>query len=117
MSFQNLNLIEPILQALKAEGYTTPTPIQAQAIPLVLDRKDILGCAQTETGKTAAFAIPIIQLLTQDKTVNPAKRFIRSLILTPTRELAIQIGESFEAYGKQTNLKYQVIFGGVNQHS
>ncbi len=117
MSFQNLNLIEPILQALKAEGYTTPTPIQAQAIPLVLDRKDILGCAQTGTGKTAAFAIPIIQLLTQDKTVNPAKRFIRSLILTPTRELAIQIGESFEAYGKQTNLKYQVIFGGVNQHS
>jgi len=117
MSFQNLNLIEPILQALKTEGYTTPTPIQAQAIPLVLNRKDILGCAQTGTGKTAAFAIPIIQLLTQDKTVNPAKRFIRSLILTPTRELAIQIGESFEAYGKQTNLKYQVIFGGVNQHS
>jgi len=117
MSFENLNLIEPILKALKTEGYTTPTPIQSQAIPLVLQRKDLLGCAQTGTGKTAAFAIPIIQLLTEDKTPLQGKRIIRSLILTPTRELAIQIGESFVNYGKNTNLKYKVIFGGVNQHS
>lgn len=117
MTFDNLNLIEPILKALKTEGYTTPTPIQAQAIPLVLNRKDILGCAQTGTGKTAAFAIPIIQLLTQDQNTAQGKRVIRSLILTPTRELAIQIGESFANYGKNTNLKYKVIFGGVNQHS
>jgi len=117
MSFENLNLIEPILKALKTEGYTTPTPIQAQAIPLLLNRRDVLGCAQTGTGKTAAFAIPIIQLLTQDRNLAPGKRVIRSLILTPTRELAIQIGESFESYGRHTNLKYKVIFGGVNQHS
>ncbi|CAM4319890.1 DEAD/DEAH box helicase [Cytophagaceae bacterium 50C-KIRBA] len=117
MSFENLKLIEPILKALESEGYTTPTPIQAKAIPLVLDRKDLLGCAQTGTGKTAAFAIPIIQLLTQDKHLPAGKRLIRSLILTPTRELAIQIGESFESYGRNTNLRYKVIFGGVSQHS
>jgi len=117
MSFENLNLIEPILGALKAEGYTTPTPIQAEAIPLILDRKDILGCAQTGTGKTAAFAVPIIQLLCQDKAGNQGKRNIRSLILTPTRELAIQIEESFASYGMNTSLRYQVIFGGVNQKS
>ena len=117
MSFEKLKLIEPILKALKSEGYTTPTPIQAQTIPLALERNDILGCAQTGTGKTAAFAIPIIQLLTQDKNIAPGKKLIRSLILTPTRELAIQIGESFENYGKHTNLKCKVIFGGVNQHS
>jgi ATP-dependent RNA helicase RhlE len=116
MSFENLNLMEPILRALKTEGYTKPTPIQEQAIPLVLKRKDILGCAQTGTGKTAAFAIPMIQLLTQDNKPSGGKRVIRSLILTPTRELAIQIGESFVSYGKHTNLKYKVIFGGVNQH-
>lgn len=115
MSFENLNLIEPILGALKTEGYTVPTPIQAEAIPLILNRKDILGCAQTGTGKTAAFAIPIIQLLCQDKNTAPGKRAIRSLILTPTRELAIQIEESFSNYGANTNLRYQVIFGGVNQ--
>lgn len=117
MSFENLNLIEPILKALKTEGYTIPTPIQKQAIPLVLARKDLLGCAQTGTGKTAAFAIPIIQLLTEDKTPAQGKRVIRSLILTPTRELAIQIGESFANYGRNTNLKYKVIFGGVSQFS
>ncbi|MHA8063829.1 DEAD/DEAH box helicase [Aquirufa aurantiipilula] len=116
MSFENLKLIEPILKALQSEGYTTPTPIQAKAIPLVLDRKDLLGCAQTGTGKTAAFAIPIIQLLTEDKHLPAGKRLIRSLILTPTRELAIQIGESFESYGRNTNLRYKVIFGGVSQH-
>ncbi len=117
MSFEQLNLIEPILRALKNEGYTTPTPIQAQAIPLLLNRKDVLGCAQTGTGKTAAFAIPIIQLLSQDNRPTSGKRVIRSLILTPTRELALQIGESFANYGKYTNLKYQVIFGGVGQQS
>ncbi len=117
MSFENLNLIEPILKALKTEGYTIPTPIQAEAIPLVLRRKDVLGCAQTGTGKTAAFAIPIIQLLCEQQLPVHGRRPIRSLILTPTRELAIQIGESFANYGKNTSLRYQVIFGGVNQHS
>jgi len=117
MSFENLNLIEPILKALKTEGYTQPTPIQAQAIPLILQKKDLLGCAQTGTGKTAAFAIPIIQLLCENKTPQQGKRTIKSLILTPTRELAIQIAESFANYGKNTDLKYKVIFGGVNQHS
>jgi ATP-dependent RNA helicase RhlE len=117
MSFENLNLIEPILRALKNEGYTTPTPIQAQTIPLLLNRKDVMGCAQTGTGKTAAFAIPIIQLLSEGSRPTNGKRIIRSLVLTPTRELALQIGESFANYGKYTHLKYQVIFGGVGQQS
>ncbi len=117
MTFENLNLIEPILRAVKNEGYTTPTPIQAEAIPLVLNRRDILGCAQTGTGKTAAFAIPMIQLLSQERNANPAKRAIRALILTPTRELAIQIDESFASYGRHTSLRHHVIFGGVNQNS
>jgi ATP-dependent RNA helicase RhlE len=117
MSFENLNLIEPILKALKTEGYTTPTPIQAQSIPLILQKKDLLGCAQTGTGKTAAFAIPIIQLLHENKTPPQGKRNIKCLVLTPTRELAIQIEESFNNYGRNTNLKNKVIFGGVNQHS
>ncbi len=115
MSFEQLHLIEPILQALITEGYTTPTPIQQQAIPLVLAGNDLLGCAQTGTGKTAAFAIPIIQLLCQRPLSGGGKRPIRSLILTPTRELAIQIEESFANYGKNTSLKYKVIFGGVSQ--
>lgn len=115
MEFQSLNLIEPILMALKEEGYTTPTPIQAQAIPIVLKGTDLLGCAQTGTGKTAAFAIPIIQLLHNNK-INVKQRKIRSLIVTPTRELAIQIGESFTAYGRHTGLMNTVIFGGVNQN-
>lgn len=114
MTFQELNLIEPILRALQTEGYTTPTPIQAQSIPLTLQQRDVLGCAQTGTGKTAAFAIPILQLLHAEKP-GATKREIRSLILTPTRELAIQIGESFTAYGKHTGLKHTVIFGGVGQ--
>ena len=117
MTFEQLNLIAPILSALKTEGYTTPTPIQERTIPLALDRKDILGCAQTGTGKTAAFAIPIIQLLTQDKDLPQGKRKIRALILTPTRELAIQIADSFSSYGRQTPLRYTVIFGGVSQHA
>lgn len=115
MSFEKLNLIEPILRALKTEGYTQPTPIQEQAIPIVLKHKDLLGCAQTGTGKTAAFAIPILQILHEEKVVEK-QRTIKTLILTPTRELAIQIGDSFSAYGKHTGLKNKVIFGGVSQY-
>ncbi|NQV75262.1 MAG: DEAD/DEAH box helicase, partial [Bacteroidetes bacterium] len=117
MSFENLNLIEPILKALKTEGYTTPTPIQEQSIPIILERKDLLGCAQTGTGKTAAFAIPILQILEGGKIYNQGPRAIKCLILTPTRELAIQIGESFAAYGRHTGMKHTVIFGGVSQGS
>ena len=115
IQFKSLNIIEPILKAVKEEGYTTPTPIQVQAIPIVLQGTDLLGCAQTGTGKTAAFAIPILQLLSANKTYHK-KRKVRSLIVTPTRELAIQIGESFRAYGRHTGLTYTVIFGGVNQN-
>jgi ATP-dependent RNA helicase RhlE len=115
MQFESLNIIEPILNALKQEGYTSPTPIQKEAIPIVLNGTDLLGCAQTGTGKTAAFAVPILQLLSQNKTHNRV-RPIRSLIVTPTRELAIQIEESFKAYGKHTGLTSTVIFGGVNQN-
>lgn len=117
MSFEKLQLIEPILKALKAEGYTTPTPIQEQAIPIILQRKDLLGCAQTGTGKTAAFAIPILQILQQENPMLKGKRHVKALILTPTRELAIQINESFAAYGKYVGLKHTVIFGGVSQAS
>ncbi len=116
MSFENLNLIEPILRALKTEGYTTPTPIQEQAIPIILQNRDLLGCAQTGTGKTAAFAIPILQLLYQDRLQHKEQKTIKALILTPTRELAIQIDESFAAYGKHTGLKHLVIYGGVSQN-
>jgi len=114
MQFQSLNIIEPILKSLSEQGYTSPTPIQEQSIPIVLQRKDLLGCAQTGTGKTAAFSIPIIQLLSENKSLEK-KRKIRSLIVTPTRELAIQIGESIQVYGKYTGLTSTVIFGGVNQ--
>jgi len=116
MSFENLNLIEPILRALKTEGYTIPTPIQEQAIPIILQNRDLLGCAQTGTGKTAAFAIPILQLLYQDRLQQKEQKTIKALILTPTRELAIQIDESFANYGKHTGLKHLVIFGGVSQN-
>lgn len=112
MAFKQLDIIEPILKAVAAEGYTIPTPIQQQAIPLVLQRKDLLGCAQTGTGKTAAFAIPILQILHNQKPLAPG---IKVLILTPTRELAIQINESFAAYGKHTGIRHTVIFGGVSQ--
>ncbi|PIX32430.1 MAG: DEAD/DEAH box helicase [Bacteroidetes bacterium CG_4_8_14_3_um_filter_31_14] len=114
MQFQSLKIIEPILKSLLEEGYTEPTPIQIQAIPIVLQGNDLLGCAQTGTGKTAAFAVPILQLLSANK-VNIGKRKIRSLIVTPTRELAIQINESFKTYGRYTELKSAVIFGGVKQ--
>ncbi|GAB2527424.1 DEAD/DEAH box helicase [Rufibacter soli] len=114
MTFSELNLIDPILQALQEEGYTTPTPIQEQAIPPVLNGDDMLGCAQTGTGKTAAFSLPLIQRLHEAGPAHPAKA-IRALILTPTRELALQIGDSIKSYGRHTNIKHTVIFGGVGQ--
>ncbi|MDQ3535756.1 MAG: DEAD/DEAH box helicase [Bacteroidota bacterium] len=117
MTFENLNLIEPILRALKTEGYTQPTPVQQQAIPLILKRNDVLGCAQTGTGKTAAFAIPILQILQEEIKNEKGPKAIKALILTPTRELAIQIEESFNAYGKFVGLKHLVVFGGVSQFS
>ncbi len=119
MSFNNLQLIEPILKALSNEGYTTPTPIQTQAIPSILQHKDLLGCAQTGTGKTAAFAIPMLQLMHEEKQRSQPgeRRLVKALILTPTRELAIQIEESFKAYGKYIDLKHLVIFGGVSQYN
>lgn len=118
MLFKDLQLIQPILDALNEEGYSSPTPIQQGAIPPILAQKDFLGCAQTGTGKTAAFAIPMLQLLARPKTMaSSGSRPIRALILTPTRELAIQIQESFDAYGRHLRLKNTVIFGGVNQHS
>jgi ATP-dependent RNA helicase RhlE len=115
MSFEKLDLIEPILNALQHEGYTHPTPIQAIAIPIILKGTDLLGCAQTGTGKTAAFAIPILQQLFLQKGNDKGPRKIKALIVTPTRELAIQIGESFANYGKNTGLRHTVIFGGVPQ--
>jgi ATP-dependent RNA helicase RhlE len=114
MTFKELNLAAPLLQALEHEGYTNPTPIQAEAIPVVLQQKDLLGCAQTGTGKTAAFALPVLQLLS-NMPKHTGHKLIKTLILTPTRELAIQIGESFSAYGKHMHLKNLVIFGGVPQ--
>ncbi|MDA3884835.1 MAG: DEAD/DEAH box helicase [Candidatus Delongbacteria bacterium] len=114
--FHSLNIIKPILKAIKEEGYSVPTPIQEQCIPIVLKGADVLGCAQTGTGKTAAFAIPILQLLETNRTYED-KRKVKALVVTPTRELAIQIGESFAAYGRHTGIKHAVIFGGVKQHS
>ena len=118
MSFNNLQLIEPVLQALSKEGYTIPTPIQEKAIPAILQKRDLLGCAQTGTGKTAAFVIPILQLMYEQmqKQDHPQHK-ITALILTPTRELAIQIGESIQAYGRFLPLRHHVIFGGVSQHT
>lgn len=107
-----------MLRALQHEGYSVPTPIQQQSIPAILEGRDLRGCAQTGTGKTAAFAIPLLQLLHQEEQANPqGKRPIRALILTPTRELAIQIEESFKAYGRFLNLRHLVVFGGVSQVS
>lgn len=116
MTFNDLGIIDPILDALRAEGYTQPTPIQEQSIPILLQRKDLLGCAQTGTGKTAAFAIPILQFLYLDKQRNSGPRKIKALIITPTRELALQISESFSVYGKFTGIRNTVIFGGVKQN-
>jgi ATP-dependent RNA helicase RhlE len=117
LTFEQLSLIEPILKAVKNEGYTNPTPIQERAIPVVLERKDLLGCAQTGTGKTAAFAIPILQILYNDSIGRKGFKHIRTLVLTPTRELATQINESFASYGRHTGLKHDVIFGGVSQYA
>ena len=116
MTFKELDLLEPILNALEKKGYSTPTPIQQQAIPIILSGSDIMGCAQTGTGKTAAFAIPILQNLYKTQK-NEGRRKIRTLILTPTRELAIQIEENIKDYGSNLNLRHAVIFGGVNQTS
>ena len=114
MTFKELHIIPPILKALENEGYNAPTPIQQEAIPPVLEGRDLLGCAQTGTGKTAAFAVPILQrLATSQQAGGP--RHIRALVLTPTRELALQIYESFCAYGRNTKLRSCVIFGGVSQ--
>lgn len=117
MQFEDLQLVEPILRALKEEKYTKPTSIQEKSIPLILNRNDVLGSAQTGTGKTAAFAIPIIQHLYLAKQESNRPRKINALIITPTRELAIQIGDSFSTYGRYTELKNTVIFGGVKQAS
>ncbi|PKP06057.1 MAG: DEAD/DEAH box helicase [Bacteroidetes bacterium HGW-Bacteroidetes-5] len=126
MTFNELQIIEPILKALINEGYSIPTPIQEQAIPILLQGRDILGCAQTGTGKTAAFSIPIIQKLYENRDVadvntgrnsKKQRKNIKALVLTPTRELAAQIGDSFSSYGKFTSLKHTVIYGGVRQRS
>ena len=117
MTFEDLNIISPILKSLDEQGYEEPTSIQARSIPLILKGEDVLGSAQTGTGKTGAFAIPIIQHLANDLENAKGKRKILSLIVTPTRELAIQIGENFSAYGKYTSLKSTVIFGGVPQRA
>lgn len=112
MNFQNLNVIQPIMRAVTEAGYTSATAIQQRAIPHILTGNDLIGCAQTGTGKTAAFAIPVLQLLHSRAS---GKSGIRALVLTPTRELAIQISENFEAYGKYLPVKHLAIFGGVPQ--
>ena len=113
-SFDSLNLVEPLLRAVATAGYETPTPIQSRGIPPLLDGRDVLGCAQTGTGKTAAFALPILQLLARAPQA-PGRRPIRALVLSPTRELAAQIGESFASYGQFLPLRHRVVFGGVGQ--
>jgi ATP-dependent RNA helicase RhlE len=114
MTFDKLDIVDPILRAIEAKGYTNPTPIQAEAIPILLQKRDLLGCAQTGTGKTAAFAIPILQHLLKDGQ-GKGKRKIKALVVTPTRELAIQIKDSFTEYGQHTGIENTVIFGGVKQ--
>ena len=117
ISFEDLALVEPIRRALKDEGYATPTPIQAQAIPQLLAGQDLLGIAQTGTGKTAAFALPILQRLAASRgQAGLQRKTARCLVLTPTRELALQIGDSFRAYGRHLGLRSLVIFGGVGQN-
>jgi ATP-dependent RNA helicase RhlE len=115
MKFEELGLAETLLRAVRAEGYSIPTKIQAAAIPAILEGRDLLGCAQTGTGKTAAFALPTLQRLSGDAP-QTKRRQIRTLVLAPTRELAIQIGESFRAYGRHTGLRHAVVYGGVGQH-
>ena len=115
MTFDNLEIIDPILKAIGEKGYTHPTPIQEKSIPILLRKRDLLGCAQTGTGKTAAFAIPILQHIYNDATPEKGRRKIKALVVTPTRELAIQIKDSFSEYGKYTGILNTVIFGGVKQ--
>ncbi|MEO0715614.1 MAG: DEAD/DEAH box helicase, partial [Planctomycetota bacterium] len=117
-SFDELGLSAALLRAVAAEGYTTPTPIQAESIPPVLAGRDVLGCAQTGTGKTAAFSLPILDLLSEDGADRRrgGRRLPRVLILSPTRELATQIADSIRTYGRHTRLKHVVIYGGVSQH-
>lgn len=115
-TFASLHLIDPLNEAIALQNYDTPTPIQLQAIPALLDGRDVIGCAQTGTGKTAAFALPVLQHLCATPSTN-RKRVIRALVLSPTRELAGQIGESFKAYGKFVDIRHTVIFGGVNERS
>ena len=117
MKFNQLGIIDPILKAIEKQGYTDATPIQSNSIPLLLQGKDILGSAQTGTGKTAAFAIPILQTVHVQKKQEGTKRSIHTLILTPTRELAAQIKESFDEYGAFLQVRSVVIFGGVGQKS
>jgi ATP-dependent RNA helicase RhlE len=116
MTFDNLEIIEPLLRALNHEGYSTPTPIQQQAIPVILNNHDVLGCAQTGTGKTAAFSIPILQNIYKAERKGQ-RREVKALVLTPTRELAVQIDESFASYGRYTDLRHTVIYGGVGQRA
>jgi ATP-dependent RNA helicase RhlE len=116
LDFKDLRLIAPLLKALQLQGYTQPTPIQQRAIPVALRKKDVLACAQTGTGKTAAFALPVIQLLCEQRAEGASFRRIKALILTPTRELAIQISESFKDYGAYSGLKRLAVYGGVSQH-
>ena len=115
MKFQDLPLLRSLLDAVEQEGYQQPTPIQEKAIPPVLEGRDVLGCAQTGTGKTAAFALPILHLLTSNPPRSGRRGLVRTLVLTPTRELAAQVGESFEAYGRHTRTRTAIIFGGVSQ--
>jgi ATP-dependent RNA helicase RhlE len=118
MKFDNLGLAEPLLRSLHEERYHTPTPIQAQAIPLILSARDVLGAAQTGTGKTAAFALPILHRLRETHASHPrTPRAARCLVLAPTRELALQIDESFRVYGRHVRLAHAVVFGGVSQHA
>ena len=115
MLFEDLSLSKSIQRAVFEEGYTEPTPIQEQSIPIILSGRDLVGCAQTGTGKTAAFAIPIIHQLHRIVGSSNKKKTVRALIVTPTRELAVQIGQNFDRYGKYTNLTQLTIFGGVSQ--
>src|SRR3954466_5844696 len=116
MSFGSLNLIPELLRAVSDEGYLEPTPIQAQAIPAILERRDIMGCAQTGTGKTAGFTLPLLQLLAPHASTSPspARHPVRALILAPTRELAAQVGESVKVYGKYLPLRSAIVYGGVD---
>lgn len=116
MEFKDLKLVAPLLKALQQQQYTQPTPIQQQAIPVALSNKDLLACAQTGTGKTAAFALPVLQLLYNSKSAGNTSKHIKALILTPTRELALQIEESFKSYGAYTGLSCLAVYGGVSQY-